>query len=188
MIAMQYSFVLPADYDMTIIDRRIREKGPLLDGFPHLRFKAYLSARKQNDGFASFENLYSPFYLWDTSEGIDRFLSSTGFATLTRDFGWPVVRTWMIWHADLHPGLRTAKFARREIVPIAPHSDFASQRNDAVTEARSAIHEGATAAIAAFSPTEWTAVQFSLWDAVPQPVSRSVQTYAVGHLSLPKSQ
>ena len=33
MIAMQYSFVLPADYDMAIIDRRIREKGPLLDGF-----------------------------------------------------------------------------------------------------------------------------------------------------------
>jgi hypothetical protein len=34
MIAMQYSFVLLADYDMAIIDRRIRDKGPLLDGFP----------------------------------------------------------------------------------------------------------------------------------------------------------
>lgn len=47
MIAMQYSFVLPADYDMAIVERRIREKGPLFDGFPHLRLKAFLSARKQ---------------------------------------------------------------------------------------------------------------------------------------------
>ncbi|MGO6908064.1 DUF4865 family protein, partial [Rhizobium ruizarguesonis] len=46
MITMQYSFTLPADYDMSIIDRRIRDKGPLLDGFPNLGFKAYLSARK----------------------------------------------------------------------------------------------------------------------------------------------
>ena len=48
MIAMQYSLTLPADYDMAIIDRRIRDKGALLDGFPRLRFKAYLSARKQD--------------------------------------------------------------------------------------------------------------------------------------------
>ncbi len=27
MIAMQYSFTLPADYDMSIVDRRIRDKG-----------------------------------------------------------------------------------------------------------------------------------------------------------------
>lgn len=28
MIAMQYNFPLPADYDMAIIDRRIRKKVP----------------------------------------------------------------------------------------------------------------------------------------------------------------
>ena len=48
MIAMQYGFTLPADYDMTIIDRRMRDKGPLLDGFPDLRFKAYLAARRRD--------------------------------------------------------------------------------------------------------------------------------------------
>ena len=34
MIAMQYSFTLPADYDMTRIDERIESKGHLLNGFP----------------------------------------------------------------------------------------------------------------------------------------------------------
>lgn len=53
MIAMQYSFTLPADYDMSIIDRRIRDKGPLLDGFPNLGFKAYLSARKGSSAAAT---------------------------------------------------------------------------------------------------------------------------------------
>ena len=31
MIAMQYNFVLPADYDMSIVDRRIAEKAMLAD-------------------------------------------------------------------------------------------------------------------------------------------------------------
>ena len=36
MLAMQYSFTLPADYDMTIIERRIAENGHRLDGYPGL--------------------------------------------------------------------------------------------------------------------------------------------------------
>ena len=44
---MQYSFALPADYDMAIVERRIAEKGPALDGLPGLRAKAYLSARRE---------------------------------------------------------------------------------------------------------------------------------------------
>lgn len=59
MMAMQYSFTLPADYDMEIIDRRIRDKGPAMDGFLHLGFKAFLSARRGESG--SRENLYAPF-------------------------------------------------------------------------------------------------------------------------------
>ena len=44
MIPMKNSFILPADYDMGIIDRRIRDRGQGTDGLPHLGFKAYLSA------------------------------------------------------------------------------------------------------------------------------------------------
>ena len=61
MIAMQYSFTLPADYDMAIVHRRIAEKGHLLDDFPQLHFKAYLSAQRDDESLASRENLYAPF-------------------------------------------------------------------------------------------------------------------------------
>ncbi|PRX07239.1 UNVERIFIED_ORG: uncharacterized protein DUF4865 [Martelella mediterranea] len=183
MIAMQYSFTLPADYNMTIIDRRIRDKGPLLDGFPRLRFKAYLSARKKDAGFSSSENLYAPFYLWDEPEGIDSFLSSPGFATLTRDFGWPSVATWLIWQADLGPDLAAARFATRQIQPIAPYSDLAETREATSREAQAALNTGALAVIKAFDPGAWRQLQFCLWPTVPK--TTNAQFYAVGHVSLP---
>ena len=186
MIAMQYSFVLPADYDMAIIDRRIREKGPLLDGFPRLRFKAYLAARKQDVGFTSAENLYAPLYLWDEPEGIDSFLSSPGFGVVTRDFGWPSVQTWLIRHAELTADLKAATFATRDVGPVAPYTDLASHRNSAIAEAKSAIQAGAVAAIAAFDPTKWTMAKFTLWPGLPKLVTETMQLYTVGHVSLPK--
>lgn len=184
MIAMQYSFVLPADYDMAIIDRRIREKGPLLDGFPRLRFKAYLAARKQGVGFASAENLYAPFYLWDEPEGVDAFLSSPGFMALTRDFGWPSVQTWLIHHAELTGNLKAATHATRETAPVAPYSDLASQRDGAIAEAKSAIEAGALAAVAAFDPTKWMMAKFTLWPGLPPLPTETMQIYTVGHISL----
>lgn len=188
MIAMQYGFTLPADYDMAIIDRRVREKGPLLDGFPRLRFKAYLSARKRDAGFASAENLYAPFYLWDEPEGIDAFLSGPGFAALTRDFGWPSVETWQVWDARLAPDLGAARYATREIRPIPPYSDLAERRETAVAEARSAMKAGALAAVAAFDPTTWRRLCFRLWPTTPAPTgAETEQIYAVGHVSLPKA-
>jgi Domain of unknown function (DUF4865) len=185
MIAMQYSFVLPADYDMAIIDRRIRDKGPLLDGFPRLRFKAYLSARREDAGFTSAENLYAPFYLWDEPEGIGDFLSSPGFAAVTQAFGWPSVRTWIVWHAALGADLGAARFASREIMPIAPYSDLASEQDKAGAAAQAATRDGALAAVAAFDPTTWAMVQFRLWRTPPATPGDAVQLYAVGHVSLP---
>jgi Domain of unknown function (DUF4865) len=188
MIAMQYSFVLPADYDMGIIDRRIRDRGPLLDGFPRLRFKAYLSARKQQRSPASLENLYAPFYLWDEPEGISQFLASAGFAALTRDFGWPSVRTWIVWGAELGANLGEARYASREITPITPYSDLASHREGASAKALAAVRNGALGAVAAFDPTGWTIVNFSLWRTPPVQMSGDAQTYAVGHISLPEQR
>lgn len=186
MIAMQYAFILPADYDMTVIDRRIRDRGPLLDGFPKLRFKAYLSARKRDDGFTSADNLYAPFYLWDEPSGLDAFLGGPGFAAVSRDFGWPSVKTWIVWHAALGADLAAARYASREIRPIASHTDLAALRRSAEADADAALDDGALAAVAGFDPTGWTEVRFRLWRALPPRVAETAQVYAVGHMSLPQ--
>lgn len=194
MIAMQYSFVLPADYDMAIIDTRIRDKGHLFDGFPHLRFKAFLSARQRGGDFASTANLYAPFYLWDEPEGLNDFLSSPDFSGLAQTFGWPEVTTWPVWQAEFGQApLAEARFATRRITTIAPYSDLGELRSAAVAAARTEVTNGALAAVAAFEPTRWTTVHFALWRSLPDDglprdaPAGETQIYAVGHMSLPPS-
>ena len=180
MIAMQYSFTLPADYEMTIIDRRIAEKGPLLDGFPGLEFKAYLVARKGEDGP---ENRYAPFYLWREHEGLSNFLCGSGFEAVTRSFGWPRVTTWVCWRAELSNEMRAARFATRELRATAPYASLAEIRERESDETRRDVERGALASVAAFEPTNWTRVRFALWRDRPA-AAETAELYRVGHVSL----
>ncbi len=185
MIAMQYSFALPADYDMSIVDTRISEKGHLIDNFPNLLFKAYLSAEIGSDEYKSNENLYAPFYLWHKSAGMNDFLSGPGFAGLTQSFGWPSVKNWSVWQAEISKDIAGATFATREILETAPFSSIEEIR---ALDSESAIEDvekrGALASVVAYEPTTWTRVRFRLWrelnDAEP---SSSAQIYKVGYVS-----
>jgi hypothetical protein len=186
MIAMQYSFALPADYDMGIVDRRIAEKGPVLDNFPNLKFKAYLTARKNDDATRSAENLYAPFYVWNHEDGLNAFICGDGFVAVTQSFGWPQVKTWIVWAAPLSGKVAEAAFATRETLSIAPHAALGEMRKRESGEAFEHVESGgALASVAAFEPTTWTRVRFRLWGERPAPASAGVQTYRVGHLSLP---
>lgn len=190
MIAMQYTFVLPADYDMTVIERRIADKGHLLDGFPGLLFKAYLSAdtrQMTRAGGAAGDNLYAPFYLWGDSEGMNAFLCGAGFAGVTRAFGWPSVKTWSVWHASVGPDAALARYATRETVALAPHTALGALRDAEIAAARTAGERaGALAVVVGFEPTSWTLVRFCLWREMPASGawSASDQLYRVGHISL----
>jgi hypothetical protein len=179
MIAMQYSFVLPADYDMAIIDRRIAERGRFTDCFPGLRFKAYLSSRKQADG----ENRYAPFYLWESPEAMNMFLTGPGFEAVSQSFGWPSVQSWIVWHAELTPRLHAARFATRELLPVLPYAGLAEMQAAEARRAERALKEhGALASVAAFEPGSWTLVQFALWEHDPG-VATGCDRYEVGHVS-----
>ena len=183
MIAMQYSFAFPAGYDMGVIDRRIRDKGPMLDGFPGLGFKVYLSARRGE--FGSRENLYAPFYLWQQPERASDFLTGTGFEGLMQSFGWPRVKTWIAWHAETASAIAEAKFVTTEIVAIEPYSPLAEIRDVEVRQAqREARQADVLASVSAFEPTNWTLVRFSLRRSAPL-IAGSGQIYRVGHVSLP---
>jgi hypothetical protein len=187
MIAMQYSFTLPADYDMSIIDRRIRDKGPLLDNFPDLRFKAYLTARAGDEKTASRENLYAPFYIWEKAEGLNNFVCGPGFAAVAASFGRPRIRTWVVWKTAISADIGAARFATRELVDIGayePLDELRKRESEAVAvdvEAGSAL-----ASVAAFEPTSWSRVRFRLWQELPDAaLVANALAYRVGHLSLP---
>ena len=180
MIAMQYRFPLPADYDMAMIDRRIADKGHLTDGFPGLLFKAYLGARKTGPGN---DNAYAPFYVWNTVDGMHAFLNGPGFAGVSQAFGRPAVATWLVWQALCAPGFEKARFASIERRTIPPGTDLEALRSDETRLAVEAVDGGgARAAVAGYEPGGWTLVRFRLWDDEPA-ADDAVCVYAVGHVS-----
>jgi hypothetical protein len=174
MIAMQYRFPLPADYDMAIIDRRIADKGHLTDGFPGLLFKAYLGARKTGPGD---DNAYAPFYVWNTVDGMHAFLNGPGFAGVSQAFGRPAVATWLVWQAQLGPGFAQARFASVERRAIPAGADLEALRREATDDSG-----GALAVVVGYAPGDWTLVRFRLWDEEPA-AGDAVHVYAVGHVS-----
>jgi hypothetical protein len=184
-LAMQYRFVLPADYDMTIVERRIAEKGPRLDDFPNLKLKAYLSTAR---GDGAPENLYAPFYVWENGAGMSEFLCGPGFAGVSGAFGWPQVKTWTVWSALLSDAVAEARFATREIAPIAAYAALGEIRGREREAAQEAVARGALAAVAGFEPTQWTLVRFRLWGERPTATGEASELYRVGHLSRPKAK
>jgi len=180
MIAMQYRFPLPADYDMAIIDRRIADRGHLTDGFPGLLFKAYLSARKTGP---VNDNAYAPFYVWNTVDGMHAFLNGPAFAGLAQAFGRPSVATWLVWRAHVRPGFAQARFGSVERRPIPPGTDLEALRAEETRLAADAVDSGAAlAAVAGYEPGGWTLVRFRLWDREPA-ADAALRVYVVGHVS-----
>ncbi|MBP2200217.1 DUF4865 family protein [Pantoea cypripedii] len=122
MIVMQYRFTLPANYDMTIIEKRIEENGAKLNGFPGLLFKAWLVA-KCGEGY-SIENRYAPLYVWKNANAMTMFLQSPAFKKLTQDFGWPQIETWLALHLPCIDEIRSASWLSITKQNIPAHSDL----------------------------------------------------------------
>lgn len=184
MYAMQYGFLLPADYDMSIIHRRITERGHRTDGLAGLRFKAYLAAERQSASLPSRDNLYAPFYLWDDNEGMNAFLCGSGFNSVIDAFGRPSVSTWSVWNSVVNDDLTSAVCAssQRENIPLYAALDAWRQRE--AQHNADAMADGAVAALSAFEPTTWSLVRFRLWpQARPDLARDEVQLYTVGHVS-----
>lgn len=85
MIAMQYKIILPDDFDMDVIRKRVAINGHKTDGFEHLLFKAYLISEKSDTGK---KNEYSPLYLWRDTKGMNTFIFDGYYNNILQSFGW----------------------------------------------------------------------------------------------------
>ena len=185
MYAMQYEIPLPADYDMAIIRHRVATKGPLLDTLPGLGLKAYLIRERGKDGSAV--NLYAPFYLWASIEGMNSFLwGGGGFAGIVASFGRPAVQHWTGVACALGPEAQSRPTrATRLIEQFAPDIDPACAVDSAKKEmARRARQPGVHATAIAIDPQSWNIVHFTLWTDVAMDVPGI--RYEVLHLSAPQ--
>lgn len=183
MYAMQYEIPLPADYDMSIVRRRVASKGHLTDGYPDLGLKAYLIREKDIDG--ALKNEYAPFYLWIAAAGMNRFLwTGTGFKNIVGSFGRPPVRHFVGVDFRRGPGgSHLPTRASRLTTTIAADTD----PTDAVDAAVAALerlfaHAGLHSAAVVVDPQHWEIETFALWLAdVPPDCGRVWQVLHLSH-------
>ncbi|WP_427918093.1 DUF4865 family protein [Streptomyces sp. cg40] len=184
MHAMQYELTLPADYDMGIVRERVARVGQLLDDWDGLGFKTYLVRERGVHG--SPVNQYAPFYLWNTVEGMNRFLWGGAFQRLADDFGRPEVRQWTgLAYEEGGAAGSPAAVAVRSRQRMAEGVELAAAMEDAVAETRRLAEEdGAVLAAAAVDPHRWELVHFSLWEQHDRPKAEG-DVFQVLHVSEP---
>ncbi|OIV35735.1 DUF4865 domain-containing protein [Mangrovactinospora gilvigrisea] len=187
MYAMQYEITLPADYSMDVIRKRVAERGHLTDGFEGLGLKAYLVRERGADG--SPVNQYAPFYLWDDTGGMNRFLwGGGGFDGIVASFGRPEVRHWTGVAFRTGPDAAgEPRAAVRRTVRLPAGADPAG----VVPAAAEALEErarraGVHSTALAVDPTRWELVEFTLHTDEPAaPTDPDTALYRVLHLSRP---
>lgn len=186
MYAMQYEITLPADYDMRIIRKRVKDFGHLLDDRAGLGLKAYVIRERGVDG--SPVNEYAPFYLWNDTGAMGEFLvGGGGFQGIVRDFGRPAVHHWTGLAAEAGPA-RTAvpRAASRLLAPLPAGDEPAALVHDALTELREyARTPGVHTAALALDPRHWQLMRFTLWEHAVPATERAAERYEVLHLSSP---
>ncbi|WP_328656265.1 DUF4865 family protein [Streptomyces sp. NBC_00334] len=184
MHAMQYTFTLPADYDMDIVRERVARTGHLLDDWPGLGLKAYLIRARGKDG--SPVNQYAPFYLWRTVEGMNSFLWDGAFQRPTDDFGRPAVRKWTgLAYEEGGAAGSPARVAVRRRQPVPEGVPLTEVAARAVRETgRLAAVDGALLAAAVVDTGRWELVHFSL-HAHDVPDGVEGEAFRVLHLSQP---
>lgn len=93
MLAMHYRFDLPDRAAIDAVDARVRERGPMFDGFPDMGHKWFLIDRAKP--------CYALFYLWHDPAGVVDLLDGPLFANLSKTFGRPSVRLLLARHVVL---------------------------------------------------------------------------------------
>jgi uncharacterized protein DUF4865 len=169
--AMQYEITLPADYDMGVIHKRVADRGHLTDGFPGLGFKAYLVRTAPI-------NQYAPFYVWNDTAGMNRFLwGGGGFQAIIKDFGRPPVNHWT-GVTSLRGPATEARAATRVRASIPFDTDLVDLVAGAALDADV---DGLFATVLAIDPFRWEILRFTLWEEVP--TGEAGDRYDVLHLS-----
>jgi len=191
--ASQYEITLPADYDMQIIRTRVAVGGHVLDDRAGLGLKAYVIRERGVAG--SPVNQYAPFYLWNDTGQMARFLlGGGGFQNIVRDFGRPTARQWVGVACFAGPGRATAPAtASRRLtpVPVDPDPERTGLGLSALVERETeqlrqlARRDGVHTAALAVDTHHWQLLRFVLWADTSAPDDDATERYEVLHLSAP---
>lgn len=174
MIAMQYKILLPDDYDMEIIRKRVENNGNKTDGFQDLLFKAYLISVKEE--FKDNKNEYAPLYVWQDEQGMNKFIFGGFFDNILNSFGWQNINIGINFINDLKENFFASKF----VVEI---ENNISETNQMEQLKFSYDFENYTGRVLIYNPDKWKMVEFYFFEEPPK-TATNFKIYHLLHLSM----
>ncbi|MCR0327359.1 DUF4865 family protein [[Clostridium] innocuum] len=173
MIAMQYRIMLPNSYDMQLIRKRVADNGHKTDGFPNLICKAYLMKESSNS-YSGKE--YSPLYIWNRSEGMNKFLFDGFYDNILKSFGWQSIQTGIVLHCEL-----TSAFTSFCYVSLIEYTLSPKQHMNRIPFSMETDEQ--TGKILIYNPTQWTISEYYFYKKYPKETKNAI-VYEILHLSV----
>lgn len=182
MLAMQYGFDLPDDFDLDTLRHRIPEIGGRFDTLPGLHLKAFLLA----DRTATAPKRYAPFYLWDDPAGAAGFVTSPDFAAVQAKYGRPVVHHWNpIAHLQGPATGEVPRFATQHFEDLPDSTDLVQRAaGERAAAADLASTPGVHSVFAGLDAQGWQVNRTVLWRGAP-PVGVAGRVFELLYLSAP---
>lgn len=182
MIGMQYKVILPTDYDMGIIRKRVQDNGHKTDGFPGLHFKAYLLTEKGNNG--NMYNSYAPLYIWNNSQGMNKFIFEGFYDNILDSFGWQHIHIGVPLVINLSKNFSKSRYVVEYAgnIPVSKsliHKPFVTN-NDSIKNAEKRLGD-----LLVYNPDKWGYSQFSFFQQKPEmDPSKNLTVYEILYISL----
>ncbi|MDA2066130.1 DUF4865 family protein [Bacillus cereus] len=181
MIGMQYKVILPKDYDMEIIKKRVKDNGYKTDGFQALNFKAYLITETEKDG--NFYNCYAPLYIWNGHEGMNKFIFEGYYDNILQSFGWQQIHIGVPLVVNLSDDFKKCKYVVEYVGSI-------SQKNSLIETQFNFFNknvqntENCKGNVIVYNPDKWGYSQFGFYEVKPEIEEiEDITLYEVLHIS-----
>lgn len=176
MYAMQYEIKLPNDYDMDIIRNRVKMNGFKTDKFPGLSLKAYLIKEKDHNNIT---NIYAPFYLWNDSEGMNKFIFDGYYDNIISSFGWQKISIGIKYEGKIEKNIKKSRYLVEEYIDIQPVSSIKKLDIKSSFE----CYENTLSEVIIYNPEKWKVVKFSFVENLPNKLNEHVSYYEILHIS-----
>ncbi|TKI85604.1 DUF4865 family protein, partial [Bacillus wiedmannii] len=165
MIGMQYKVILPKDYDMEIIKKRVKDNGHKTDGFQELNFKAYLITEVGMEG--NFYNCYTPLYIWNGHEGMNKFIFEGYYDNILQSFGWQQINIGVPFVVNLSDDFKKCKYVVEYVGSI-------SQKNSLIGTQFNIFNknvqntENCKGNVIVYNSDKWGYSQFEFYEVKPE--------------------
>ncbi|MED2792164.1 DUF4865 family protein [Bacillus wiedmannii] len=181
MIGMQYKVILPKDYDMEIIKKRVKDNGYKTDGFQELNFKAFLITEAGKDG--NFYNCYAPLYIWNGHEGMNKFIFEGYYDNILQSFGWQQINIGVPFVVNLSDDFKKCKYVVEYVGSI-------SQKNSLIGTQFNIFNknvqntENCKGNVIVYNSDKWGYSQFEFYEVKPEIEEiEGITIYEVLHIS-----